>query len=118
MISRELPFDAELKALAAQRDQYTASGDETRAVEAANALAQKSHAAVVELLRQPGWQLVVGMMREVVDAALSSIADGQRPEFHAGAISAVEHLKRRLREQTTTPEIIEVHDEGLVFSYE
>lgn len=116
IISRDLPFDRELRELAALRDHHAREGDEKRAADAENARAMKSHEAVVQLVQQPGWQLVVSMMREVIDAALGSIADGQRPEFYAGAISAVEQLKRRLREQTTTPEIIEVHDEGL--SYE
>jgi hypothetical protein len=108
-----LPFDEEQKALAAECDRLRRTGDEARADESAKELAQRTHAAVMELMQNRGWQLVLGMMREVVDAALSSIADGQRPEFHAGEISAIERIRQRLRELTDPPIFPEAYDERL-----
>jgi hypothetical protein len=77
---------------------------------------------VTELTRQEltatfttrGWQVVLMLMRQVVDDALGAIGHDDRPAFHAGQIHAIELMRNKLRGLFSgAEEYIDEFDEGL-----
>jgi hypothetical protein len=96
MIGRKLPF--------AERCLEITDPEELKRV---------TRAALYELMGTDGWQVVLQLMRDTQSNALEAISHGQTPEFNAGAISAVEQIRGRLRELMESDELVDAYDEGL-----
>jgi len=49
------------------------------------------------IFRMNGWAVVISIMRDLEGRALDYIAQGKRPEFYCGHISAMRALKEHLK---------------------
>lgn len=116
MIGRNLPFADRCSQLAAEYDAAQHAGDAERARLLGEELNSATRLALEALKGTDGWQVVLQIMRDVVNNALSAIALSQQSEFHAGEIAAVENIRARLRKlaaESNTDDIADAYDEEL-----
>jgi hypothetical protein len=74
-----------------QRDRFIADDK----LDDAQALVEN---ALRETTRTQGWQVVVMTLRELYADAVEKVAQGDKPEYHAGALQAIAKFHQRLLE--------------------